>query len=73
MTAAGFAAGVKPLTILTICCYRFAKSSKGLKIQWLDFTQQYFIDRDALVSVLLLVDSSVPPQQVCGVGDCLAL
>lgn len=44
--------------------YRFAKAAKSSKEEWLKFTKDYFINRENLVSVLLLVDSSVPPQDV---------
>jgi GTP-binding protein len=33
-------------------------------VAWISFTQEYFLQRDMLVSVLLLVDSSIPPQPV---------
>ncbi|EFJ40821.1 hypothetical protein VOLCADRAFT_69046 [Volvox carteri f. nagariensis] len=44
--------------------YGFAKAGKSSKEEWLKFTKDYFIERENLVSVLLLVDSSVPPQEV---------
>lgn len=42
--------------------YGFAKTSKGSAASWLGFTKDYFLQRDALVAVLLLVDGSIPPQ-----------
>ncbi len=42
--------------------YGFARSSKGARSEWQDFTQAYFVDRGSLVTVMLLVDASVPPQ-----------
>ncbi|KAI8468073.1 MAG: P-loop containing nucleoside triphosphate hydrolase protein [Monoraphidium minutum] len=42
--------------------YGFAKASKGTQGAWLGFTKDYFLERDALVAVLLLVDASIPPQ-----------
>lgn len=46
-------------------CPRFSKTvSKVNREEWLDFTKDFFIQRDALAHVLLLVDSSVPPQPV---------
>jgi len=42
--------------------YGFAKTSKGTQGSWLGFTKDYFLNRDALVHVLLLVDASIPPQ-----------
>jgi len=45
--------------------YGFAKTaSREARASWLDFTKDFFISRDALVHVLLLVDGSLPPQQV---------
>ncbi|KXZ52873.1 hypothetical protein GPECTOR_8g254 [Gonium pectorale] len=44
--------------------YGFAKAGKANREEWLRFTKDYFITRDNLVSVLLLVDSSVAPQEV---------
>jgi len=45
--------------------YGFAKTAtKEERNKWLDFTKDFFIHRDNLVHVLLLIDSSVPPQQV---------
>lgn len=41
---------------------RFAKAGKSNREEWLRFTKDYFITRDNLVSVMLLVDSSLPPQ-----------
>ncbi|GIL71045.1 hypothetical protein Vretimale_4113 [Volvox reticuliferus] len=44
--------------------YGFAKAGKSSKEEWLTFTKDFFIKRENLVSVLLLIDSSVPPQEV---------
>lgn len=54
---------------------RYAKAGKSDKEDWLSFTKDYFIQRDQLVHVLLLIDSSLPPQQVdvdCALwlGEC---
>jgi hypothetical protein len=38
------------------------KASKGAAGSWLGFTKDYFLQRDALVAVLLLVDATIPPQ-----------
>lgn len=43
---------------------RFARAGKESRKEWLEFTKDYFVSRDNLVSVLLLVDSSVEPQPV---------
>lgn len=44
--------------------YGFAKASESARTDWSAFTKGYFLNRDALVSVLLLVDASVPPQKI---------
>lgn len=43
---------------------RFAKAAKDKRIEWISFTQDYFLKRKTLVSVLLLVDCSILPQEV---------
>lgn len=44
---------------------RYAKTAgKSDRASWLTFTKEYFAKRQALVCVLLLVDGSIPPQQV---------
>ena len=42
--------------------YGYAKRSKAQRMEFFGFTQQYFLERETLANVLLLVDSSVPPQ-----------
>ena len=32
-------------------------------MEWFGFTKEYFLEREQLVMVLLLVDASIPPQQ----------
>ncbi|XP_078172708.1 P-loop containing nucleoside triphosphate hydrolases superfamily protein [Carex rostrata] len=44
--------------------YGYAHASQSAKTDWSAFTKGYFLNRDTLVSALLLVDSNVPPQQV---------
>lgn len=44
--------------------YGFAKRSKTERFEWLDFTKDYFLHRETLANVLLLVDCSIPPQQI---------
>ena len=44
--------------------YGFAERRMDEREQWLDFTKEYFLDRPELAMVLLLVDSTVTPQQV---------
>jgi GTP-binding protein len=36
----------------------------AVKTEWNDFTKDYFKKRKTLVSVLLLVDASIPPLQI---------
>ncbi|AEC07367.1 GTP-binding protein [Arabidopsis thaliana] len=44
--------------------YGFAKVSDAAKTDWSAFTKGYFLNRDSLVCVLLLIDASVPPQKI---------
>ncbi|ESQ46206.1 hypothetical protein EUTSA_v10000265mg [Eutrema salsugineum] len=44
--------------------YGFAKVSDAAKTDWSAFTKGYFLNRDTLVCVLLLIDASVPPQKI---------
>lgn len=44
--------------------YRFAKAPDAARMDWSAFTKGYFLNRDALVAVLLLIDASVPPQKI---------
>jgi hypothetical protein len=47
------------------CCCRYAKTAgKDTRTSWLEFTKQYFLKRRVLVAVMLLVDSSIPPQRM---------
>ena len=41
---------------------RYAKRSKSSRIEWASFTKKYFLQRETLAAVLLLVDASIPPQ-----------
>lgn len=41
--------------------YGYARTSKGNVVEWNRFTREYFTERDTLVTVLLLVDASIPP------------
>ena len=54
----------KEAAILTICpcCARYAQRSKEARLEWSAFTKEYFLKRETLANVLLLVDSSVPVQ-----------
>lgn len=44
--------------------HRFAKAPDAARMDWSSFTKGYFLNRDTLVAVLLLVDASVPPQKI---------
>lgn len=41
--------------------YGHASTSKTNVQSWNAFTREYFVDRETLVCVMLLVDSSIPP------------
>ncbi|KAI7841072.1 hypothetical protein COHA_005300 [Chlorella ohadii] len=41
--------------------YGYARTSKGNVLEWNRFTREYFAERETLVTVLLLVDASIPP------------
>lgn len=44
--------------------YGYARTSKEKRVEWNKFTKAYFLRRGTLANVLLLIDASVPPQQV---------
>ncbi|KAK9058794.1 hypothetical protein SSX86_023637 [Deinandra increscens subsp. villosa] len=44
--------------------YGFANAPESARMDWSSFTKGYFLNRESLVSVLLLVDASVPPQKI---------
>ncbi|XP_051145257.1 GTP-binding protein At2g22870 isoform X2 [Andrographis paniculata] len=44
--------------------YGFANAPDAARMDWSSFTKGYFLNRESLVSVLLLVDASVPPQKI---------
>lgn len=48
--------------VLEICS--FAKAPDAARMDWSAFTKGYFLNRDSLVGVLLLIDASVPPQKI---------
>ncbi|CAL8464270.1 g3805 [Coccomyxa elongata] len=43
--------------------YGYAQRSKTSRLEWSEFTKEYFLKRETLANVLLLVDASVPVQQ----------
>lgn len=44
--------------------YGFANAPEHLKKEWAKFTREYLLERENLISVMLLVDSTVKPQQL---------
>eukprot|EP01018_Ginkgo_biloba_P039863 Gb_34715 [translate_table: standard] len=44
--------------------YGFANAPESARTDWSTFTKGYFLNRDTLVAVLLLVDASIYPQKV---------
>ncbi|KAL2630835.1 hypothetical protein R1flu_015521 [Riccia fluitans] len=44
--------------------YGFAKAPTAVRTEWNEFTKSYFLNRKTLVSVLLLVDGSIPPLKI---------
>ena len=53
-----------PWYLVDLPGYGYARAPGKLTTQWASFTQEYFLKRDSLVSVLLLVDGSLPPQAI---------
>lgn len=43
--------------------YGFARAPTNIRVDWDNFTKDYFLKRETLVSVLLLVDGSVSPKK----------
>ncbi|CAL5430858.1 unnamed protein product [Camellia sinensis] len=44
--------------------YCFANAPESARMDWSAFTKGYFLNRETLVAVLLLIDASVPPQKI---------
>lgn len=44
--------------------YGYARTSRRKQLEWNAFTKDYFLGRESLLTVLLLVDSSIAPQQI---------
>ncbi|KAK3150940.1 hypothetical protein QOZ80_3AG0239660 [Eleusine coracana subsp. coracana] len=44
--------------------YGFAAASQTARMDWSSFTKGYFLNRDTLVGVLLLIDASIPPTKI---------
>lgn len=47
-----------------LCCRRYARTGKDARREFEQFTRQYFKQCNTLAMVLLLVDCSIPPQDV---------
>jgi GTP-binding protein len=44
--------------------YGWAKVSKAMKIQWDQMTREYLMERENLICVFVLIDSSIQPQEI---------
>ncbi|OMP01781.1 hypothetical protein COLO4_11603 [Corchorus olitorius] len=51
-------------TVLLSFLWLFARAPDSAKTDWSSFTKGYFLNRETLVAVLLLIDASVPPQRI---------
>ena len=51
------------LLLWPLCC-RYAKRAKEKRLEWGSFTRDYFVNRQTLANVLLLVDASIPPTDI---------
>lgn len=56
----------KFLPTIEICILdnRFAAAPQGVRIDWDQFTRDYFLNRKTLVSVFLLIDASIPAKKM---------
>jgi len=43
---------------------RYASAPHELRMDWAEFTKDYFLNRSTLVSVFLLIDASIPAKQI---------
>jgi GTP-binding protein len=55
--------GTGPWHLVDLPGYGFARAPGELKAGWTSFTMEYFLKRESLVSVMLLVDGTLPPQE----------
>ncbi|QCE16104.1 GTP-binding protein At2g22870 [Vigna unguiculata] len=44
--------------------YGYASAPHELRMDWAEFTKDYFLNRSTLVSVFLLIDASIPAKQI---------
>lgn len=56
----------KFLLTIEICILenRYAEAPQGARIDWDQFTRDYFLNRETLVSVFLLIDASIPVKKI---------
>jgi len=54
----------QPWHLVDLPGYGFARAPQHVQDQWIAFTKEYFAKRQSLLTVLLLVDSTVKPQQI---------
>lgn len=52
-----------PWYLVDLPGYGYAKLSKTQRLEFFEFSKRYFLEREVLIAVLLLVDSSIPPMQ----------
>ena len=56
--------GAGPWYLVDLPGYGYARAPGDLRDAWTDFTMEFFQKRESLVSVLLLIDGTIPPQEV---------
>jgi GTP-binding protein EngB required for normal cell division len=49
---------------MSLLTCRFASVSQSARMDWSSFTKGYFLNRETLVGVLLLIDASIPPTKI---------
>ena len=57
-------AGAGPWYLVDLPGYGYARAPGDLRDAWTDFTMEFFQKRESLVSCLLLIDGTIPPQEV---------
>lgn len=43
---------------------RYAAAPQEMRVNWDEFTKNYFLNRETLVSVFLLIDASIPAKKI---------
>lgn len=51
----------QPSELRKFTSFRFSRVDKSKKVEWNQFTRDYFVQRGTLANVLLLIDASIPP------------